>query len=202
MVWPLPLITGESTTATLASRVVPAILELRANEASGTEPAAPTAYQFWMNTSTGRLNIRNSANSAWIDVFGLTAGGVATRQSLEGWYQDNVVASQTDVALSRAAAGAFPTVWVAPRAGSILGVTVLSNDARAAGTLTVQVWKNGVATGLTAVLDGVNTTFKATVQAAGTDTFTAGDHLDVRITTDAGWLPITADIRAAIEVEM
>jgi len=122
---------------------------------------------------------------------------------LEGWWQDDVAASQTDVALTRAGTGAaFPTVWVAPRPGHILGVSVKANAARAAGTLTVTVFKNGSTTGLTAVLDAVNTTSKSTYQGAGLDTFVVGDELDIRITTDGGWLPTTADVRATIEVEL
>lgn len=165
------------------------------------EPPATAAYMLWMDTTNAILKQRNNANTDWIPLFTIGAGGIGVRQSLEGWYQDDVVASQTAVVLTRAAAGALPTAWIAPRAGSIIGVAVLSTEARTAGTLTVEVFKNGSGTGLTAVLDGTNTTLKVTQQAAGLDTFAAGDQLDLRITTDAGWLPVTADIRGAIEVE-
>jgi hypothetical protein len=84
----------------------------------------------------------------------------------------------------------------------VTGVTVKSYAARAGGTLTIKVFKNGAQLGtLTAVLDGANTTFKATTQAKDIDTFVAGDELELTVTTDAGWLPVTADIRAAVEVE-
>jgi hypothetical protein len=132
--------------------------------------------------------------------------GAAFRQLLEGWWQDNVAASQTAVVLSRWASGTTaPFAAVMLRAGSITGVYVLLNDTRAAGTLTVEVFKNGSGTGLTAVLDGTNTSFKATTQAKGLDTFVAGDSVDVRVTTDGSWgastIPGTdADIRAGIEV--
>jgi hypothetical protein len=63
------------------------------------------------------------------------------------------------------------------------------------------VYKNGSGTGLTAVVTFTET-FEATTQASGTDAFVAGDVLDVRITTNSLWLPTTADVYAAIEIEL
>lgn len=125
------------------------------------------------------------------------------RQTIDGWYQENAAASQTDVALTRLATTTeVPTRWIAVRAGSVTGVNVKSNAARIAGSLTIKVFKNGTVLGtLTAVLDGTNTTFKATTQAKDTDTFVAGDELELRVTTDGSWSPVTADIRAALEIE-
>ena len=128
-------------------------------------------------------------------------GGFA--HTVDGWYQDNVVASQTNVALTRAAGR-----WTAVRAGSVLGVGVHASEARTAGTLTVTVYKNtgladaaGSSIGLTAVLDGTNTSRAATTQAKDTDTFAAGDELYAVVTTDGSWLPVTSDIRVSILVE-
>lgn len=127
------------------------------------------------------------------------AGGY--RQTVDGWFQDNVAASQAAVAMARSSAPTFGDKLIVPRAGSVTGVYVKSNAARTAGTLTVTVYKNGVAVALTAVLDGTNTTFKFTSSAKDSLTFAAGDELDLRVTTDAGWLPVTADIRAGLEIE-
>lgn len=125
------------------------------------------------------------------------------RQTIDGWIQDNVSASQTNVELTRAT-GRFR----AARAGSVTAVVVTATEARTAGTLTVDVFKNtglagaaGSSIGLTAVLDGTNTSRKATTQAKDTDTFAAGDELYAVVTTDSAWLPVTSDIRVAIEVE-
>ena len=206
MSWTLPIIGGESG-ATAVAKLNEGTALLRNLHAGPSEPANPVAYMLWYYTTGDILRQRNSANSAWIDLFTVGASGISLnatdgyRQTIDGWYQDNVAASQTAVALARLAAGASPTVWIAPRDGSVTGVMVKSNAARTAGTLTIEVFKNGVATGLTAVLDGTNTTTKFTSQAKDTDTFVVGDELDPRITTDAGWLPVTADIRASIEVE-
>lgn len=124
------------------------------------------------------------------------------RQTIDGWIQDNVAAGQSAVELTRDAR------WVAPRAGSITAISVISTEARTADTCTVEVYKNtglsgaaGSATGLTAVLDGTNTSKKQTTQAKDTDTFAAGDELYVVVTTGGSWAPVTADIRVSIEVE-
>lgn len=124
---------------------------------------------------------------------------------IDEWYQDNVATSQSAVALGRfGESGNYaPKSWVAPRAGSILGIAVKSNAARTAGTLTVEVYKNGsTATGLQAQLNGTDTQFASGYQKRGADNFAAGDYLQVKITTDGSWAPTTADIRAMIEVEM
>jgi hypothetical protein len=148
--------------------------------------------------STGGLTLGDSSLS-WGDI---TATG-GFRQSLDGWYQENVAASQTDVVMTRLATSTeAPAKWIAPRAGSVTGVWVKANTPRTAGTLTIKVFRNGAQLGtLTAVLDGANTTFKATTLAKDTITFVAGDELETTVTTDAGWLPVTADIRTGLEVE-
>ena len=116
------------------------------------------------------------------------------------WEQDNVAAGQSVVALFLTGS-VTRTGRVAVRAGSILGVVVRSNEAQTAGTLTVEVTKNGVGVGLTAVLDGINTTVKASTQAKGVDTFVAGDSIGVIITTDGAWAPTTADITVEVLIE-
>lgn len=93
------------------------------------------------------------------------------------------------------------TSRVQVRAGSVLGVVVRSTEARTVGTLTAEATINGAATGLTAVLDGTNTTVKATTQAKDADAFAAGDQIGVTITTSADWAPATADVTVELLVE-
>lgn len=150
------------------------------------------------NTLTERVRISQSGEMTGTADLNFTGG---YRFSIDDFFQDNVAANQVAVILTRLGSTGFPTKWIALRAGSITGVAVKTNDARTAGTLTVEPFKNGTGIGLTAVLDGTNTIFKATTQAKDTDTFVAGDEVDIRITTDAGWTPTTADIRAILEVE-
>lgn len=106
--------------------------------------------------------------------------------------QDDVAASQSAVALL--IAGATPVEIGVPWTGSIVGISVLSDAARSAGTLTVDATVNGSTTGLQAVLDVDNTTIHYASQAKDVDTFVAGDAIGVKITTDAGWLPTSANI--------
>lgn len=122
------------------------------------------------------------------------------RFDVSGWNQSNVAASQTAVIVQRFDSGTGPNEWIPVRDGYLTGIVVKSNEARTAGTLTVEAFVNGTGTGLTAVLDGTNTTSKATTQAWGADAFSAGDSVDVRITTDGSWAPTTADILVSLEV--
>ena len=135
------------------------------------------------------------------DINLLNGGGF--RQTADGWTQDNVAASQTNVELTRAT-GRFR----AARSGSVTGVIATLTEARTAGTLTVTVFKNtglagaaGATIGLSAVINATNTSRKATVQDKDTDTFAAGDEIYAVVTTDSGWLPTTSDLRVAIEIE-
>lgn len=117
---------------------------------------------------------------------------------LSGWFQDNVPGSQTDIALVIANAR---TEIPMPVAGSIVGITIFSNEARTAGTATVEPTINGTGIGLTAVLDGTNTTTHTAAQAEGLDKFTAGQRIGVKITS-ASWTPTTADISVAVLVTL
>lgn len=120
---------------------------------------------------------------------------------VDGWYQDNVTANQTDVLLTRLV-GAAPDAWIAPRAGRIVSVWVYSSEARSAGTLTIEVFKNGTQFGTVSVsLNATYTTFDVRYVKRQTLPFAAGDRLDLRITTDGSWAPTTADVRAGLEVE-
>lgn len=121
---------------------------------------------------------------------------------LDGWYQNNVAASQTGVALSRLSGPDCEAGGViVPRAGSITAVAVYSNAARTAGTCTVEVVKNGAATGFTAALNGTNTQFAVATAAKDARALAAGDILGVQVTTSSDWAPTTADIRVVIEIE-
>lgn len=46
------------------------------NNSGDTEPAETYAYQFWADTNSNILKIRNAADNAWLDVFCLTTGKV------------------------------------------------------------------------------------------------------------------------------
>lgn len=124
----------------------------------------------------------------------------AFRFQVDGWFVNNVGGSTAATAMGRdpsANISAFPDAFIPARGGRITAVSVRTNDARTAGTLTVEVFKNSVATGLTAVLDGTNTTFKATL---GSVACAAGDRLELHYSTSS-WTPTAADIRGTLELE-
>lgn len=142
-------------------------------------------------------------DSAWVELSRTTKG---SRFAFDLWFQNNVAANQSAVILARAdhagtTVAANPDKLIIGRDGSITGVWARVSVARSAGTATIEVYLNGAATGLTAVLDGTDTQFAATTQVIGTDTFVAGDRIDLRITTDGSWAPTTTDLRAGVEVE-
>lgn len=115
--------------------------------------------------------------------------------------QSNVTASQPAVAIDVLGLTGN-TEYTLPYAGSIIGISVASNAVCTAGNLTVDATINGAATGLQVALESVtNTTYHSATQGVNTDTFSAGDRLGVKITTDAGWLPITADIVVTVIIE-
>lgn len=118
----------------------------------------------------------------------------------EQWAQNNVAASQTNVALAAQVSTSFDT-YKALRAGSITGLSTRLTEAVTAGTLTVEVTKNGAGVGLAVVhTNAANQTGGISTQAAGLDTYVAGDLIGVRLTTNGAFAPITTDLEAMVEV--
>lgn len=115
--------------------------------------------------------------------------------------QSDVAANQTAIAIDVCGLSGN-TEYVMSYDGSVLGISIASNDARTAGTLIVDVTVNGTATGLQAQVDGTNTQYHSATQAKDTDSFSAGDRIGVKITTDGTWAPVTADIVVTVIVEM
>lgn len=144
-----------------------------------------------IGTSSDPIALKGYSDLDW-------SGGYA--QTVGPWVQDDVAASQTDVALGLGLA-VTRTERIMTRAGSVLGVVVYSNEARTAGTATVEVTINGTGTGLTAVLDGTDTQTAIATQAKDTDAFSAGQRIGVQITTSADWAPTTADLTVEVLIE-
>jgi hypothetical protein len=115
----------------------------------------------------------------------------------EMWAQENVAASQTNVALSCLVSTNFDTIKMI-RAGSIVGLGTRLTQAITAGTLTVVITKNGVAGTLS--IAHTSGTGSAATQAVGIDTYVAGDLIGIEITTTSGFLPNTTYFEAWLEV--
>lgn len=115
------------------------------------------------------------------------------------FYQDNVAASQAAVALT-CLGDAVRTGYALPVESSVIGITVVSNAATTAGTLTVDATIATAVTGLQAILNATDTTVRYAEQEEGKDQVAAGVLIGVKITTDAAFLPITADVIVAVTV--
>ena len=59
---------ANGTGAAVRSDLNDALAAIVSNNSSATQPATTYAYQWWPDTTTGLLKIRNAANSAWVTV--------------------------------------------------------------------------------------------------------------------------------------
>lgn len=130
----------------------------------------------------------------------LTPLGTRVYSPPEQWAQSNVAASQTDVALGALVSQSFNTVK-AIRAGSIVGLGTRLSEPITAGTLVVGVTLNGLVTVLTLSHDsGTNPSGGEAVAAIAAIPYVAGDLIGVQLSTNAGFLPITTDLEAWIQL--
>ena len=131
--------------------------------------------------------------------------GETTRTSVaryvpnEMWFHNNVAANE-NLAMGCLVSPDFNT-WRAPRAGSIVGLVARLDGAIATGTLTVQITKNGALLGAFTLALTVGTIESQAIQAAGIDTFVAGDRLGMWLTSSAGFVPGNLHLNAYFEVE-
>jgi len=65
------MIIDNSTGANVRADINNALAALVSNSSSSSEPSTKYAYQFWADTTTGILKIRNSANNAWVELLQL-----------------------------------------------------------------------------------------------------------------------------------
>ena len=121
--------------------------------------------------------------------------------------QSDVAASQAAVAMNvievRDAAATADDVlavpgYVVPWDFEIVAISVLASTARTAGSVVVDATIDGTATGLQATLDGTNTTSHYLTQPRDSDRGLAGSYVGVKLTTVAGWTPVTADVVVAV----
>lgn len=123
----------------------------------------------------------------------------AYQQTYDGWYKDNPAGTAGPTEMVRSGTGAYSNQAVVLRPGWLTGVIVKGNDSRTAGTLTVTAYVNGVATGLTAVLDGTNVSQNVTFAGPGVYPVASGDFLSLYWET-VGFTPTTMDFVGCIEV--
>ena len=73
---------ANGTGAAVRSDLNNGLAAIVSNNSGATEPTTMYAYQWWADTTTGLLKIRNSANSAWVTLFELDGTLVASDISL------------------------------------------------------------------------------------------------------------------------
>jgi len=118
----------------------------------------------------------------------------------EQWVKLNVPANQAATAMSAQVSTHFDTLK-AIRVGSIVGLGTRLNTPVTAGTLTVTITINGVAGTLAAVhTAGGNPSGAQVTQPTGVDDYVAGDLIGIQYATSVGFLPITADLEAWLQV--
>ena len=62
---------ANGTGAAVRSDLNNALAAIVSNNSGSSEPSTKYAYQWWADTTTGQLKLRNSANNAWITIFEL-----------------------------------------------------------------------------------------------------------------------------------
>jgi len=67
---------GNQSGAGFRSDINIALSAIVSQNSGATAPSTTYAYQLYANTTSGNMQIRNAANSAWIDLFELDGGGI------------------------------------------------------------------------------------------------------------------------------
>lgn len=118
---------------------------------------------------------------------------------LSGWGQASVADGQSAVQLSR-----YGVSWQAPLilpfSGSVIGLLAGVSAARTAGSLTVQLYIDGAASGMEVIIDADNPLAVEDTAPAGQYIFEAGEKVTVRVTTTGGWAPTSAALLVSLEV--
>ena len=123
------------------------------------------------------------------------------RQTIPGWFRENVPGTQGPTILDRevgTTAGLFDQVLMV-RSGSITGMVAGVNGTITGGTIVIESYIGGVATGFTMTLNSSNQFIVAT-QAFGLDTFVAKNSADLRFTSSS-LTPTTLELIASLEIE-
>jgi len=118
------------------------------------------------------------------------------------WLKENLTASQTNQPLTLLGYTA-ETEYVCPFDLCVSRIRAILTEKRTAGTLTVTVWKNGVAVSFPAALtvNALNPQFRdVAVDQSQATQFALGDRLALVFTTDAAWLPVTSDLIAIVSL--
>lgn len=105
------------------------------------------------------------------------------------WYRETIAASQASNALNIFAGSSASTFrWIAPYAGKVIGVMVGADANMTAGALDIECFINNAEAGQISYSGAV--TMPRTDNFTTPLSFTAGQTVDFRYTTDAGIAPL------------
>lgn len=153
--------------ATLLNSFRDAVLS---NYSGATAPSTTYAYQFWADTTTGYLKIRNSANSGWVTLLKLSTGETDSSYSTPTAVTTTYTILSSDKVLM-CASGTY-TVTL-PLAASNTGKTFKIIKAAAAGVITVGRSGSDTINGLTSVtLEGRYSSYE--IYSDGTEWYITG----------------------------
>jgi hypothetical protein len=159
-----------------------------------------------MSNTADNVNIGGTINATGGATLGgslvlngdISAGG-GFKHMIGDWRQADCTASQAAVVLPLVGGDADITGIPMPAAGSIVGVTMVCEAARTAGSCSVAPTINGTAaTGLAALLNSNASSAVATKAKDSTGcTFAAGQIIGVKVTTTSDWAAATTPSIAA-----
>jgi hypothetical protein len=130
-------------------------------------------------------------------VLGVNSAGTgyshrAIKQQIGTWGRSNLTRSQTNLQLLIVVSGGTNMTVSGSRIpmafnGRVVGIVVTGSAACTAGTAVFTVFKNASATAVSATISTANPQY--VYSDTGTDTFVAGDIIDIRVTTDGTLTP-------------
>lgn len=205
----MPLLLTDFAHQALTVAIPNSFEAVRSNFSGSSEPSNPVPFQWWADSSSGLLKIRNAAGNAWV-VFG-PLGNAFTMQLAALW---SVVASMS--------ATTGPTkVASAPRAGTIKRLVVMCETASTSSSgnewqFTLNKRTNAAPGSTVALFSGTVGTFTALGGVGGgaefvahkgyvltpnqNNTVTDLDELELTM-TKVGSATTLANVRAVIEME-
>lgn len=86
---------ANGTGAAVRSDLNDALSAIVSNNSNATAPATTYAYQWWADTTTGLLKIRNAANSAWVTVGTLASTNLGLASLAGGTFTGDVIFGTT-----------------------------------------------------------------------------------------------------------
>jgi hypothetical protein len=167
-----------SSNTTMASSAVLAANSLMIGGGAGSAPSTLA-----MGTSNQILAVNSTGT-------GYTHRSIKTVLGPD-WGENNLLSGETNLPLGFSSNGTGSgnggARFYLPYGGVIKGIIVSGSAARTAGTATFTIYKDGVSTGITGVIDGTNTQYVS--NTGGSVSFVAGNYVDIRVTTTGTFAP-------------